>query len=337
MLPNMTCEVLARVDVVDGRETYVHADGTASCSITDDVGADVGVGHGTQDHTGTGNQETSTISNTGSLRGQEHGVTDDNGGSGEDDEDLSPVEIPTESREGNSKDSSNGIRRNTVKLLLNGAVLGIDGSDDGREEESKTLDGDVVEEEDEGDLKSDGVGDTAPELDSIDTVNDFGLSKTLGLDTGDAKILLLLSEPSSSLGSIGEGDESEETETDGDDTLDSEDHSPVVKATEVRELENSTGQETTEGTSKRSHDHVERQTESQLRALIPTGEIVCDSGKHTSLKDTKKETNTANSGLAVDEGGSDTDDAEGERGSREEPAGTHPFTANGSGDLEDDV
>lgn len=323
--------------MVDGRETYVHADGTASCGITDDVGADMGVGHGTQNHTGAGNQETSTISNTGSLRGQEHSISDDDGGSGEDDEDLSPVEVPTESREGNSKDGSNGVGRDTVKLLLDGAVLGVDGSDDGREEESKTLDGDVVEEEDKGDLESDGVGDTAPELDSIDTVNDFGLGETLGLDTGDAEILLLLSEPSSSLGSVCEGNESDEAKTDGDDTLNSEDHAPVVKATEVGELEDSTGQETTESTSKRSHDHVERQTESQLRALIPTGEIVCDSGKHTSLEDTKEETNTADGGLAVDEGGSDTDDAEGERGSREEPAGAHPFTADGGGDLKDDV
>lgn len=323
--------------MVDGRETYVHADGTASCCVTDDVGADVGVGHGTKNHTGTGNQETSTVSNTGSLRGQEHGVSDNDGGGGQDDEDLSSVEVPTESREGNSKDGSDGVGRNTVKLLLDGAVLGVDGSDNGGEEESKTLDSDVVEEEDEGDLKSDGVGDTTPELDSIDTVNDFSLSKTLRLDTGDAKVLLLLSEPSSSLGSICECDESDETKTDGDNTLNSKDHSPVVKATEVRELEDSTGQETTESTGKRSHNHVERQTESQLRALIPTGEIVCDSWKHTSLEDTEEETDTADGSLAVDKGGSDTDDAEGERGSREEPAGTHPFTEDGSGDLEDDV
>jgi hypothetical protein len=323
--------------VVDGGETYVHADGTASCGITDDVGADVGVGHGTENHTGTGNQETSTISNTGSLGGQEHGVSDNDSGGGEDDEDLSSVEVPTESREGNGKDRSDSVGRDTVKLLLDGAVLGVDGSDDGRKEESKTLDSDVVEEEDEGDLKSDGVGDTAPELDSIDAVNDFGLSETLGLDTGDAEILLLLSEPSSSLGSIGESDESDETESDGDDTLNSKDHSPVVKATEVGKLENSTGQETTESASKRSHDHVEGQAESQLRALIPTGEIVCDSGKHTSLKDTEEETNTADGSLAVHEGGGDTDDTEGERSSREEPAGAHPFTADGSWNLENDV
>lgn len=323
--------------MVDGGETYVHADGTASCGVTDDVGADVGVGHGTKNHAGTGNQEASTISNARSLRGQEHGVSDNDGGGGKDDEDLASVEIPTESREGNSKDGSDGVGRDTVKLLLDGAVLGVDGSNDGGEEESKTLDSDVVEEEDEGDLKSDGVGDTTPELDSVDTVDDLSLSETLRLDTGNAEILLLLSEPSSSLGSISECDESDETKTNGDDTLNSKDHSPVVKATEVGELEDSTGQETTESTSKRSHDHVERETESQLRALIPTGEIVCDSGKHTSLEDTEEETNTADGSLAVDEGGSDTDDAEGERGSREEPAGAHPFAADGSRDLEDDV
>jgi hypothetical protein len=40
---------------------------TASSGITDNVGADVSVCHGTQDHASAGNQETSTVSNTSSL------------------------------------------------------------------------------------------------------------------------------------------------------------------------------------------------------------------------------------------------------------------------------
>jgi hypothetical protein len=51
-----------------------------------------------------------------------------------------------------------------VQLLLDNAVVGVDGADNGGEEEGETLDGNVVAEEDEGDLESDGVGDTAPPL-----------------------------------------------------------------------------------------------------------------------------------------------------------------------------
>lgn len=317
--------------------TYVKTNGTASSGITDNVGTDVSVCHGTQNHTSAGNEEASTVSNTSLLGSQEHSIADNDSGRGQDDEDLSLVNPPTDSREDESKASTDSVRRNTVELLLDNAVIGVDAADNGGEEESETLDSDVVEEEDEGDLEGDRVGNTAPELDSVDTVDDFGLGETFGLDTGDAEILLLLGEPAGCLGSVGKGDESEKTEADGNDTLNSKDHSPGVKATEVVKLENSTGKKTTKGTSKGSHNHVKRETESKLRALIPSGQVVGDSGQHASLEDSKQETNTAESSLGVAEGCGDTDDSKGERGTGEEPTGAHPFASDGGGDFEDDV
>lgn len=293
--------------------------------------------HGTENHTSTGNQETSTVSNTSSFGSQEHGVTDDNCRGRHNDKDLSLVNPPTDGREDNSKNGTDSVGRNTVKLLLDDAVVGVDGADDSRKEEGETLDSNVVAEENAGDLESDGVGDTAPELDSVDTVDDFGLGKTLRLYTGDAKLLLLLCEPAGGLGSVGEGDKGEETKTDGDDTFNGKDHAPSVKTSKVVELENSAGQKTTKGTSQRSHDHVERQTESQLRALVPSGQVVSDSGKHAGLKDSEQEADTAESTLGFAKGRGDTDDTEEERCEWEEPAGTHPLAGDGGGDFEDDV
>lgn len=318
-------------------ETYVKTNGTASCGIADNVGADVSVRHGTENHACAGNHEASTVQNMLCFSGEEHGVAGDDSWGGQDDEDLSLVGPPTDGREEDSENGTHGVGRDTVELLLDDGVIGVDVADDGGKEEGEALDGDIVEEEDEGDLESDRVGNTAQELGSVDAVNDFGLGKTLRLDSGDAKLLLLLGEPAGGLGSVGEGEEGDEAQGNSDDALDGEDHSPLVEAAKVVESENGAGQETTKGTSQRSHDHVERQAECQLRALVPTGEVVCDTGQHASFEDTEKEADTTDGALGVDESSGDTDDAKGQRGSREEPAGTHPFAGDGGGNLEDDV
>lgn len=49
-------------------DAYIHADGTAPCSVGDDVGTDLGVGHRAYNHRGAGNEESGGIAD-GRLRG----------------------------------------------------------------------------------------------------------------------------------------------------------------------------------------------------------------------------------------------------------------------------
>lgn len=51
----------------------------------------------------------------------------------------------------------------------------------------------------------------------------------------------------------------------------------------------------------RSGDEVESETESQLGLSVPSREVVCDTGKHTSFEDSEEETDCGSLCSVVDE------------------------------------
>lgn len=118
--------------------------------------------------------------------------------------------------------------------------------------------GDVVEEEDDGDLEGDGVEHAALELRLVDLVNHLRRADALRLHAGDAEVLLLLRQPLCRLGPVGEGPEGDDGQDDGNDTLDGEDHAPAVQAAKGVEGEDRRGEQTAEGAGEGRHDHVER-------------------------------------------------------------------------------
>jgi len=65
-----------------------------------------------------------------------------------------------------------------VKLLGDNTVVGVDGADDRRCEESNTLDGDVVQKEDERRNQNDRVKDATDRLLLVEFINNFALPNT---------------------------------------------------------------------------------------------------------------------------------------------------------------
>lgn len=160
---------------------------------------------------------------------------------------MSPVESGAEEGNEEGEEAAYDVRGDGEELLHDGALVGVDGGDDGRGEESEALDGDVVEEEDERGGERDGGHDTQPEFLLVDAVEDFGLADALGLDTGDGQVALLLGKPGGGRGAVSQGEEGDEGEADCDDAFDGEDHAPACEAAEGLEGEDARGEEATEG------------------------------------------------------------------------------------------
>jgi len=105
----------------------------------------------------------------------------------------------------------------------------------------------------------------------------------------------------------------------------------------VRELEDPGGEKTAKGTRERSHDDVKRQSEGQLAAPVPAGEVVRYSGHHSCLEHAEEEADTRGRVDIVHECCADGADAESEGDARDEPAWTDNFTDHVRGNFEEDV
>jgi hypothetical protein len=128
-----------------------------------------------------------------------------------------------------------------VELLRDDSVLGIDSADDRRGEESKTLDSDVVQKEDERSGQNDRVENAADRLLLVELINNLALPYTFRLDASDSKILFLLIEPTGCLRAVGKGEERDYGKNARNDALDSENHPPALEATERVESEDRRG------------------------------------------------------------------------------------------------
>lgn len=197
--------------------------------------------------------------------------------------------------------------------------------------------GDVVEEEDQGCCESHGGEDAAEELGRVNFVEDFGRGNTLGLHARDGEVPLFLGEPLGCCRAVGEREEGDDGYAAGDDALDSEDHPPGMKASEVGELQDTGCEKTTKCSSQGRGDDVERETECEFAASIPTGKVVRDTRHHTGLAYAKSKPNTSRLCHVVHECCADRADTEPESDGREEPSRAHELAAQIRRNLEDDV
>ncbi|KAJ8106704.1 hypothetical protein OPT61_g9364 [Boeremia exigua] len=309
------------------------ADGGGARRVGDDVGRALRVAERAEGEGAGRDDEGRSVAHLRHRAGQEHNVADHHEGRAHDDEDHAAVEAPAEEGEEEREESAHDVRRDSAELLVHDGGAWVDGSYDGRREEGKTLHGDVVQEEDERCGQDDGVEDTAERLLPVELVENLVLSNALRLDTRDSQILLLLSQPPRSLGSIGQGDEGDEGEEAGDDALDGEDHPPAGERAKRVECEDSRGQETTERAGQRRHDNVQRETERQLRASVPSRHVVCNTRQHSRLENAQHESHAADVVDVLDERGSNGGDTEAERDEGDEPSRTHPLAADITGNL----
>lgn len=116
-----------------------------------------------------------------------------------------------------------------MQLLGDYSVLRIDGADNGRREEGKTLNCDVVEQEDERRGEDYRIEYAAERLRLVELVYNCSLADALRLDTSDGQVLLRRGKPPGSFRSICEREERYKRQTTGDDALNGEDHPPTRK------------------------------------------------------------------------------------------------------------
>lgn len=232
------------------------ADRCASCRVTHDVCAHLRVREGAEHEGGCGDDESGAVADLGILRGEEHYVTYHNKGRGAHDEDLSPVDLGADERQEQGEEGADNVRGYCVQLLLDHGLFGIDRLHNRRQEESQALDSDVVEQEDKGRGQGDGAEDAAEDLGLVNLVEDLCLSDTLRLDTGNGEVFFLLSKPAGCLRPVREGEERNEGEADGDDSLDAKDHSPGVQTAKTGKFQDRRREKSTECTCQRRHDDV---------------------------------------------------------------------------------
>ena len=254
----------------DIAEHDVRSDGRRASSVGDDVCGDLGVAESTEGISARGDDESRAVAGLAVGGGEEHDVANHHQGCGDDKEDVTLVEAPREEGEEYSEECTDDVRWYSVQLKRDESVGWVDSLDDSRSEECKTLHGDVIEQENEGCSDRDGREDTAEHLGLVHLVENFGCSDTLGLDTGNSQILLLLREPLCGGWTIGEREEGDRGKTDGDDAFDGKDHAPRVQAAEAVHSKDSRSQKPSEGTGDRSHHDVQCEAESQFAASVPS-------------------------------------------------------------------
>lgn len=118
---------------------------------------------------------------------------------------MSTVDLIADAWEKHSEEGTNNIRWDCIELLLDGCLQGIDRSHDTRKEEGQPLNGDVVEQEDEGSGQGHRAPDSRDEFSGIDLIQHLGGTGALTLDSSNGEALFVLSEPPRRFRTIREG------------------------------------------------------------------------------------------------------------------------------------
>lgn len=87
---------------------------------------------------------------------------------------------------------------------------------------------DVVEEKHESTSERGRRRDSAPDKLDASLVDELRLGDHLGSETGVSECLLLVRQPAGRVDVVGESEPADDGKTDGDDTLDEEDHLPAL-------------------------------------------------------------------------------------------------------------
>lgn len=170
----------------------IGADGAGARRVAQHIGADLGVRDGAKREGGARDDKGRAVPRLRVVGAEEHGVSQHHEGRAANHEDLALVQLVRPHGNGQREEGTHGVGGDGVELLLDGRELRVDGPDDGRGEEGEALDGDVVEQEDEGRRQGDGADDAADELGLVDGIEDLGRGDALGLYAGDGEVLFFL-------------------------------------------------------------------------------------------------------------------------------------------------
>lgn len=140
------------------------------------------------------------------------------------------------------EEPSHDVRRNSEELLLDSRFAWVDRPDNGRRKEGDTLNGDVVEEENQTDDESRRCQNSLLDSARVHLVQDCGGSSVLGLDSGRGKILFFLGQPSCDFWTISHQHVRADADDCGDDAFDQEDLLPSVDFANAVDFEDTTGQ-----------------------------------------------------------------------------------------------
>jgi hypothetical protein len=143
--------------------------------------------------------------------------------SSERDEGLPRVHSPTQRRDDDRAGNANNVREHSQELFLRSCSSGVHSADDCRQKERDAKYGNIIEQKDARCRQSDGVGEAALQLRTIDLVEQYCLVETLRLDSVDCNFFLVFRHPARGFGAISHGDESNESEAHCDGAFDSED------------------------------------------------------------------------------------------------------------------
>jgi hypothetical protein len=98
-----------------------------------------------------------------------------------------------------------------------------------------------------------------------------------------------------------------------------------------------TSQKTAESARQWRHNDIQRETETELRASVPSAHVVRNTRHHTRLEHAKQETDTAGLRLGLNDASKDRAESEAESGQRDEPARAHPLAEHSRWNFEHDV
>lgn len=136
------------------------------------------------------------------------------------------------------EEGSHDVRRDRKQLLGDGGLFRVDGSNNGRSEESYTLNRDIVQQEDKTNHERSRSKDSLLDSTSVHLVQDRGRSDMLGLDSTRGKVLLLLGQPFCDFWPVGHQQVGSDTDCGGNDAFDQEDLLPGVNLADAVQFEN---------------------------------------------------------------------------------------------------
>lgn len=247
------------------------------------------------------------------------------------------IKVLVDEGEEEGEDSVDGLWGDVQELLVDGRGFLVQGVDDSGEEESYVLNGDVVEQEDEGNFDCYGGGYVMDQFGFVNVVNDFGLIDMFRFDMGNVEFFFFFRELVGGFRVVSEGSEGEDVEVDSDDVFDDEDYVLCFGVSERVYVEDIICEQGIKGISKGSGNYVKCKVEVQFGMLVLMREVVGNVGKYISFENIEEEVDIVKLGFGVNVVGVDVDDVEVDSGGGEELIGFYLFIVDCGWNFEDNV
>lgn len=291
-----------------------------------------GVGDGGVDADGA--EESTCVLDVHIVGGEKHGETD---AADERDDHVAvttPLGAVGNETDDNSHGGGNGVGRNGHELGLGAGVAHTEKN--GGKEEGEAVQRAKAAHVDDSVAPGLPVLERSVNVAAVDVANG-GTGLTVSAETTESAELLISGEEGGGVGEVEGHPPAHETDTDGHETLDDENPAPSRVATDSVHVGDGSGEKTTEGTSKRGSGEKHGGTETEFLALVPAREVVVDTGKETSLSDTKEPAASEKTSLVLDNTHERHNEAPGEDNAGEKDARRPPLDQNVGEGLETSV